>query len=160
MQSVITMCYSCEKCFYGKWPIFLRHYHPCIHDCRDLNIITTQAFGKIHCAWQCWLASEICDWSYLGKGLSENVTRRKNKLKKALYENGNAASEDQRKAYEVLFGSEEFKARKVCLVWHWWEYPLAGKHGHPKNFPSCCSAFFSTWRSASMRTTWKSGMQF
>lgn len=24
----------------------------------------------------------------------------------------------------------------------WWEYPLAGKHGYPKNFPSCCSAFF------------------
>jgi hypothetical protein len=23
MQSVITVCYSCGKCFYGKWPIFL-----------------------------------------------------------------------------------------------------------------------------------------
>ena len=54
MQSVITVCYTCGKCFYGKWPIFLRHYHPCIHDChrfpRDSDRITTQAFGKIHCA--------------------------------------------------------------------------------------------------------------
>jgi hypothetical protein len=54
MQSVITVCYSCGKCFYGKWSIFLRHYHPCNHDChrfpRDSDRITTQAFGKIHCA--------------------------------------------------------------------------------------------------------------
>ena len=44
-------------------------------------------------------------------------------MKKALYGNGNAASEEQRKAYELLFGSEEFKARNVCLV----GIPASGK---------------------------------
>ena len=73
-----------------------------------------------------YTAHSNADWrqkSVTGAIWEKDYLRRKNKLKKALYGNGNAASEEQRKAYELLFGSEEFKARNVCLV----GIPASGK---------------------------------
>ena len=49
--------------------------------------------------------------------------RRQHKLRLKLYGPGNAASEEQRKAYELLFGCEGFKARNICLV----GIPASGK---------------------------------
>jgi len=66
------------------------------------------------------------DWrqrSVTGAVWEKDYLRRKTKLQKALYGNGNAASEEQRKAYELLFGCEGFKARNVCLV----GIPASGK---------------------------------
>ena len=42
--------------------------------------------------------------------------RRKTNLEKQLYSPNNTASEEQRKAYELLFGRNGFKAQNVCLV--------------------------------------------
>jgi hypothetical protein len=73
-----------------------------------------------------YTAHSNADWrqkSVTGAIWEKDYLRRNNKLKRALYGNGNAASEEQRKAYELLFGSEEFKARNVCLV----GIPASGK---------------------------------
>ena len=42
--------------------------------------------------------------------------RRQNKLKQALYARGNHSSDEQRIAYELLFGCNGYKSRNLCLV--------------------------------------------
>jgi hypothetical protein len=49
--------------------------------------------------------------------------RRQLKLQKALYEQGNECSDEQRMAYELLFGCNGHKSRNVCLV----GVPASGK---------------------------------
>ena len=45
-----------------------------------------------------------------------DYVRRKTKLERQLYQTNNDASEEQRKAYELLFGRSGFKPQNVCLV--------------------------------------------
>ena len=52
-----------------------------------------------------------------------DFVRRENKLKTALYRPGNEASEEQRKAYELLFGRDGLKSKNICLV----GVPASGK---------------------------------
>jgi tRNA uridine 5-carbamoylmethylation protein Kti12 len=59
------------------------------------------------------------DWqqrSVTGSVWDADWRRRQNKLKKALYAQGNECSDEQRMAYELLFGREGYKSQNVCLV--------------------------------------------
>jgi hypothetical protein len=66
------------------------------------------------------------DWhqrSVTGSVWEGDWRRRQNKLKKALYAQGNECSDEQRMAYELLFGCDGYKSRNVCLV----GVPASGK---------------------------------
>ena len=54
--------------------------------------------------------------SVSGEVWHTDFLRRKTNLEKQLYQSNNNASEEQRKAYELLFGRGGFKAQNVCLV--------------------------------------------
>jgi hypothetical protein len=54
--------------------------------------------------------------SITGNDWHSDFVRRENKLKYALYRPGNEASDEQRKAYELLFGREGFRSQNICLV--------------------------------------------
>lgn len=54
--------------------------------------------------------------SVSGEVWHADYLRRKTNLEKQLYQSNNNASEEQRKAYELLFGRSGFKAQNVCLV--------------------------------------------
>jgi hypothetical protein len=64
--------------------------------------------------------------------------RRDNKLKHALYRPGNEASEEQRKAYELLFGREGFRSQNICLV----GVPASGKTWISKKLSSLLQCIF------------------
>lgn len=64
--------------------------------------------------------------------------RRDNKLKHALYRVGNEASEEQRKAYELLFGLEGFRSQNICLV----GVPASGKTWISKKLSSLLQCIF------------------
>jgi len=66
------------------------------------------------------------DWhqrSVTGSVWEADWRRRQIKLQKALYEQGNECSDEQRMAYELLFGCNGHKSRNVCLV----GVPASGK---------------------------------
>jgi len=59
------------------------------------------------------------DWyqrSITGEVWHSDYKRRDTKLQLALYRKGSEASEEQRKAYELLFGREGFRSQDICLV--------------------------------------------
>jgi hypothetical protein len=66
------------------------------------------------------------DWhqrSVTGSVWETDWRRRQIKMQKALYAQGNECSDEQRMAYELLFGREGYKSRNVCLV----GVPASGK---------------------------------
>jgi len=66
------------------------------------------------------------DWrqrSVTGNVWHMDWLRKLTKLKNTLYGQGNESSDEQRKAYELLFGCEGYQARNVCLV----GVPASGK---------------------------------
>jgi hypothetical protein len=54
--------------------------------------------------------------SVTGHVWHSDFVRRENKLKYALYGPGNEASDEQRMAYELLFGREGFRSQNICLA--------------------------------------------
>jgi len=105
MRSVIKVCYGCGKCFYGspETQTELLHKHLAkypMHSNRNWH--QRSVTGSV---WE-------ADWR-----------RREIKLKKALYGRQNECSDEQRMAYELLFGCEGYKSRNVCLV----GVPASGK---------------------------------
>ena len=105
MRSVIKVCYGCGKCFYGspETQTELLHKHLAkypMHSNRDWH--QRSVTGSV---WE-------ADWR-----------RREIKLKRALYGRQNECSDEQRMAYELLFGCDGYKSRNVCLV----GVPASGK---------------------------------
>ena len=67
-----------------------------------------------------------------------DFVRRENKLKSVLYRPGNEASDEQRKAYELLFGREGFRSQNICLV----GVPASGKTWIAKKLSSLLQCVF------------------
>jgi hypothetical protein len=76
--------------------------------------------------------------SVTGQVWHSDFVRRENKLKAALYRTGNKASEEQRKAYELLFGQEGFRSQNICLV----GVPASGKTWIAKKLSSLLNCVF------------------
>ena len=76
--------------------------------------------------------------SVTGHVWHSDFVRRENKLKHALYRRGNGASDEQRKAYELLFGREGFRSQNICLV----GVPASGKTWIAKKLSSLLQCVF------------------
>jgi hypothetical protein len=76
--------------------------------------------------------------SVTGHVWHSDFVRRETKLKAALYRPGNEASDEQRKAYELLFGREGFRSQNICLV----GVPASGKTWIAKKLSSLLQCVF------------------